>query len=343
MRLLGPRTVRQAARSRQTLSPLGDPARNTVYADMWRRSAAAEGATYHDLGAGFGEVRRGQTSTRVCQQVTVLDDAVTLRRALRHHDLHAEMRAVGLTVAEAVPFTPQDLRPALELIARTGPCVIKPAQGTAGGDGVTVGVGQRQLPLAAAAAARFSGGLIAERQVPGYLFRVLLLDGELVDVIRDDVPHVVGDGRSTIMELMSAENSRREAAFGGLGLSYWELDLDTALTLVRSGRNGADVLDPGVEIPVKSVTNDRRVEDSQTYRQPLHPRVLEEARAAAALVGLRLAGVDIVAPSVDGPLEETGGAVLEVNGAPGIHRHYQVREPADATDVGAAVLRRLLG
>lgn len=342
MRMLGVNTTRQSARSRRALAPLGDSARSAVYRDLWRASAAALGGDYCELGAGYGEIRLGRVSTRVFHQVTVLDDAVTLRRALRHHDAQEEMRARGLSVAEAVAFTPQDPGPALDLIARTGPCVVKPAHGTAGGDGVTVGVGSDDLPLALLAAGRFSGGMIAERRLVGYLFRVLLLDQEVVDVIRDDVPHVVGDGESTIAGLMAAENARREAAFGRLGLSYWELDLDTALTLRRNGRRADDVVAPGLAVPVKSVTNDRRVEDSQTYRHKLHPSVLDEARVAADIVGLRLAGVDLVAPRVDRPFAETGGALLEVNGAPGIHRHYQVSEPAAATDVGAVILRRLL-
>lgn len=208
---------------------------------------------------------------------------------------------------------------------------------------MTVGVGPRELPLALMAAGRFSGGLIAERWVAGYLFRLLLLDGEVVDIIRDDVPHVVGDGSSTIAELMIAENRRREAARGRLGLSYWEFDLDTAITLRREGHHGRDVLSSGVSVPVKSVTNDRRVEDSRTFRKEVHATVLEQAREAAAVVGLRLAGVDVVAPRIDRPLSETGGVLLEVNGAPGIHRHYLVSQPTDATDVGAHILEKLLG
>lgn len=342
-RLLGASVARRGAQARRALAPLGEEARSVVYRDMWRDSAAAVGATYRDLGSGYGELWRGHTSTRVLHQVTALDDAVTLRRALHHHVVQEEMRARGLSVAEAVSFTPQDPSPALDLIARTGPCVVKPARGTAGGDGVTVGVGPRELPLALMAAGRFSGGLIAERWVAGYLFRLLLLDGEVVDIIRDDVPHVVGDGSSTIAELMIAENRRREAARGRLGLSYWEFDLDTAITLRREGHHGRDVLSSGVSVPVKSVTNDRRVEDSRTFRKEVHATVLEQAREAAAVVGLRLAGVDVVAPRIDRPLSETGGVLLEVNGAPGIHRHYLVSQPTDATDVGAHILEKLLG
>ena len=64
--------------------------------------------------------------------------------------------------------------------------------------------------------------------------------------------------------------------------------------------------------------------------------------AAAACVGLRLAGVDLVTPSLEGSLAETGGVVLEVNCTPGLHHHYLVAEPDRATRVAVPILRRLL-
>jgi cyanophycin synthetase len=59
-------------------------------------------------------------------------------------------------------------------------------------------------------------------------------------------------------------------------------------------------------------------------------------------VGLRLAGVDLVAPSLDGSLAETGGVVLEVNCTPGLHHHYLVADPEGATRVAVPILERLL-
>jgi cyanophycin synthetase len=59
-------------------------------------------------------------------------------------------------------------------------------------------------------------------------------------------------------------------------------------------------------------------------------------------VGLRLAGVDVITPDASRPLEEAGGVVAEVNGTPGIHHHYHVADPANATRVAIPILGKVL-
>jgi cyanophycin synthetase len=170
-----------------------------------------------------------------------------------------------------------------------------------------------------------------------------LLDGELLDTVTNLPPRVVGNGHSTVEELVAAENERRLAARGDAGLELLELDLDMALALRAAGHTLATVPAAGEVVPIKSVSNDLRLEDAATYRGAVHPDVVEQARRAASIVGLRLAGVDIMAPSVDRPLAETGGVVLEVNGAPGFHRHYHVADRDGATPVADRLVEHLLG
>jgi hypothetical protein len=341
--LLGGAAVWQDRRATHLLRPLGREARDGVYSRMWRGAAAQVGAQYRDLGRGISELQRDGRRARLFHQLTPLDDAASLRVALDKLTVQDWLHDRGVSVPERVQLSLHDLRPALDLIERSGSCVVKPAEGTAGGDGVTVGVGGvRDLRGACLLASRFGTSFVAERQAPGPLWRLLLLDLELLDVVRDDPPHIVGDGTSRISELMQAENQRRDAARGHVGLEYWRADLDTALTLRRAGARWSDVPARGTKVQVKSVSNDRRVEDSLTYRGVVHPDVVDQARTAAAAVGLRLAGVDVVAPRVDVPLHATGGVVLEVNGGPGIHRHYQVADPASATDVATAIAERSL-
>jgi cyanophycin synthetase len=68
---------------------------------------------------------------------------------------------------------------------------------------------------------------------------------------------------------------------------------------------------------------------------------VEELGRAVAATGLRLAGVDVVTPDVTAPLAQSGGVVLEVNGNPALHQHYQVADPESATRVCVPVLRRV--
>jgi D-alanine-D-alanine ligase-like ATP-grasp enzyme len=341
-RLAGAGALWRSTRARRNGHP-GQEDRNAVYRRIWREAAAALEADFRDLGRGFFEFTRGGHRTQVFQQVTASDDAVTLQRALDKPFAHARLAAAGVTVPEHVEFTFADPQPALDLIRRVDRCVIKPSTGTGGGLGVSVNVADASdLWRACLLAARFNDLLLAERQASGLLHRLLLLDGELLDVVVDRPPHVVGDGRATIEQLIAAENRRRTEARGEAGLELLSIDLDAALTLHRGGWTPRTVPAPGAEVQVRSQTNDHCLEDSFTYRGELHPDVLSKARAAAAQIGLRLAGVDLIAPDVARPLSESGGVVLEVNGAPGIHRHYHVADREHATPVAVPILERML-
>lgn len=341
--LLGTRRTWRLARRARSLGVPGRTARDAVYRRIWADAAAAVGAHHRDLGSGFAELHRSPKTVRVFHQVTPLDDPVALRVALDKPLGHRLLTAQGVPVPEHVGFTFFDERPALDLLARVGRCVVKPAVGTAGGEGVTAGVTTAsELRRARLRAGCFGDDMLAERHVPGLLHRFLLLDGELLDVVVDRPPHVDGDGQSTVEELMAAENARRLAAAGEEGLELLDFDADLAFALRAEGLGLGSVLAAGVHARVKSVTNDRGPKDSATYRGAVHADVLGQVRATAAAVGLRLSGVDIVAPGIDRPLEQTGGVVLEVNGTPGIHRHYQVVDRAHATRVAEPILERAL-
>jgi glutathione synthase/RimK-type ligase-like ATP-grasp enzyme len=70
---------------------------------------------------------------------------------------------------------------------------------------------------------------------------------------------------------------------------------------------------------------------------------VNEARRSVEAIGLRLAGVDVIAESITTSLAASGGVLLEVNGGPGLHHHYLVSDPNGATDVCTPILGRALG
>jgi len=138
--LLGPRRAWRTTRRARSQGVPGPPARDAVYRQIWEAAAAAVGADFRDLGSGFAELQRAGTAVRVFHQVTPLDDPVALRVALDKPLAHRLLAAEGLRVPEYVAFSFSDERPALDLLERVGRCVVKPAVGTAGGEGVTSGV-----------------------------------------------------------------------------------------------------------------------------------------------------------------------------------------------------------
>jgi len=220
--------------------------------------------------------------------------------------------------------------------------MVKP-NGSGGGKGVTGGVERAQdLVRASLTASRLAQRLIIERQAPGYTYRLLLLDGQLLDVVRYLPPRVTGDGSSSIRKLIAAENLRRLRARGYARRQVLKADLDCALTLARSGLSLASVPAEGETVQVKTVTNQNRLEDNETFRGPLADDLVKSATRAAEIVGLRLAGVDMVTPDPSRALADTAGVIIEVNGTPGLDHHYLVADQAGATSVAIPVLRTLL-
>jgi hypothetical protein len=318
--------------------------RNAVYARIWRDAAAAVGAEVQDIGSGFLEVSRGGPAAKVWQQVVPLDDPVTLRLALDKPVVHELLTKAGVPVPEHLEWSFSDPAPALAFMQRVGgPTVVKAASGTGGGEGTTAGVDTpARLMRARLQAGRFGGRLLIERQVPGPVHRLLFLDGELIDVIRHVPPRLTGDGSATVQALLDTENTRRLQAAGAAGLSLLDVGLDTVFTLERQGLRLDSVVPAGATIAIQTVTNDNRIEDTETVAEPLHPELVDAARRAARAVGLRLAGVDVITPDAAQPLERAGGVVGEVNGTPGIHHHYHVADAAKATPVAVPILERVL-
>ncbi len=326
------------------LARLGEHRWDVLYrTTIWGSAAEQLDAEVVDLSRGFLEIRNGSARTRVRQQTTMLDDWVTLQLALDRMLVHRLVSSEGLPVPEHLVFDHGDRSRALRFVLDgEGPCVVKPANDTGGGKGITTGVTRsHDLERAAARASRLSSRLIIERQSPGFMHRLLYLDGELLDVVRCLPPRVTGDGRSTIRELIAAENLRR-LQLPGERTVILKADLDSLLTLEKAGLSLRTVPRDGEAVQVKTVSNQRGVDDTQTVRGPLSEELVAAGAEAARIVGLRLAGIDVVTPDPTRPLQEVGGTIIEVNGTPALHHHYLVANRADATPVAVPILRKLL-
>jgi cyanophycin synthetase len=73
---------------------------------------------------------------------------------------------------------------------------------------------------------------------------------------------------------------------------------------------------------VKRVVNDNIGAENETATDRLCDAVIDAGRTVANLLGLRLVGIDIITTDPSLPLHATGGAVIDVNGAPGFYYHY---------------------
>lgn len=341
LRAAGPSYHLRRIRAQRRLPGLGKSTRNAFYERMWREAAAVAGADARSLAPGLLELRREGVRARVFQQVVGLDDPVTLRLALDKLAVHRLLQAAGVGVPAHVEFSFEQPEPALAFLEREGgPCVIKPAAGTGGGHGTIAGISDAAALMRARIHAAAAGceRLLIEQQASGDVYRLLLLEGELLDVVRSVPARVIGDGRSSVARLIAAECERRVQARGAAGLSRVVVNLDTVLAVERQGFSLRSVLPAGDALAVRTITSDNGASGNETFTGRVAEEVVAQARTAAAAVGLRLAGVDVISSDPTRP----GGVVNEVNGTPGLHHHYLVADPQRATAVAVPILERLL-
>jgi hypothetical protein len=179
--------------------------------------------------------------------------------------VHRRLANARLPVLERATFTADDARPALLFLAEAdGPCVLKPPSAS-GGSGVTCGIrSPKDLRSAARFAGRFAHTFLIERQLEGSVYRVLVLDGAALDVVRREPPGIVGDGTSTIADLMLREDRRRLAAEGAAGLKPLVLDFDCLFTLRAAELGPRSVLERGRRRIVKCSTSQNAAEENAT-------------------------------------------------------------------------------
>lgn len=322
---------------------LGNAPRRSVYGRLWTAAAEEVGATVRPVDPDRFELQADGVTVQVRDHLLEIDDPATLARTRDKPAVSTLLRGHGLPIPRQLTFRLGQLEAAQAFMDGVGgPCVVKPANG-ATGSGVTTGVRTRaQLVRAIVRAAGSGQELVIEPQSDGLVYRLLFLDGVLLDVLERQPPRVTGDGRSTIGQLIDAENAHRIAGGGAAGLSLLKVDLDCIFTLEHAGRTLKTVLPAGLVAAVKTATNQNGPADNRSVMGEVSPAFVEEAREAARLVGLRLAGIDAISTDPTRSLLETGGVIVDVNGTPGLHYHVQIVDPAAARPVAVPIVRALL-
>ena len=313
-----------------------------TYRKIWEGAARAVGADMEELADGFFLLRRGGSETVVYRHLVMLDHPVTMTLALNKSVVHDLLTRGGIPVPEHVELEREGRDAALRFVAGgSHSCVVKPTAGTSGGSGVTCGVrSPDDLWRAWLAAGRWGDRMLVERQVAGEEYRLLFMDGELLDAVRRRPPRVHGDGQKSVMQLIEEENRRRLDEDREVA-KLIRVDLDCELALRESGLNLRSVVPSGVSVVVKHAVGDNAAADNTTVAE-LSPELVDEAARAARICRLRFAGIDLVTLDPSTSLGDSGGAILEVNATPGLHYHYQVSDPHAATPVAAPLLERLL-
>ncbi len=221
------------------------------------------------------------------------------------------------------------------------PVVVKPQDGNQG-RGVTTNLSTEEAVIAAFRAARAeSESVIVEKFAPGDDYRLLVINGKLVAASRRDPAHVIGDGKRTVNELIAIANTdpRRSDGHSNV-LSKIRVDEIAVNTLAFQGMTAESVPAAGQKVLIRRNANLSTGGTATDVTDIVHPEVAARAIDAAKVVGLDIAGIDVIATDITLPLEEQGGVIVEVNAAPGLRMHLA---PSEGTprNVGKAIVDML--
>ena len=174
------------------------------------------------------------------------------------------------------------------------------------------------------------GYVIVESFVTGRDYRCLIVGGKM-QAIAERVPaHVVGDGSHTVTELVEITNADPRRGVGHEKvLTRIKVD-DAAVALVKDQGWEMDDVPPEGQMVKLALTGNMSTGGISVDRTfEAHPDNVEIAEEAARMIGLDVAGIDFICPDIASPVRETGGAICEVNAAPGfrMHTHPTVGEP----------------
>ena len=231
--------------------------------------------------------------------------------------------AAGVPVPNGRPVTSVDEAWAA-MCEIAAPVVVKPVDGNQG-KGVTVNIVKREeLERAYAAAAEISSEVMVERFIPGSDFRFLVVGDRLVAAARREPPQVIGDGVQSVRALVAQVNSDPRRSEGhATSLTKIRFDDIAVACLAAQGLQADSVPAKGARIQLRNNANLSTGGSATDVTDDVHPEMAASAVAAAQMVGLDVCGVDVVCDSVLKPLQEQGGAVIEVNAAPGLRMHLQ--------------------
>lgn len=213
------------------------------------------------------------------------------------------------------------------------PLVVKGSMGK-GGTGVTADIrSEEALEEALGKVPKENYPILIEAFVEGIDHHLFVVGGRMAAAVRRVPAHVIGDGESTIRQLVRADNIKRRSDRYGYWLTPLAIDPDSCECLSEQG------LDPG-SVPEKDrFVRLRHTDDlgaggvCEDISDLVHPDVVDAAERAAVYAGLELAGVDIMTPDIGKPLSETGGTILEVNCIPSLRPYYATLKPCSLAGV----------
>ena len=284
----------------------------------------------------------GAYQQRIQATITSKTGHIAVEISCDKEDTHNLLRDLGLPVPiQRMIYNP---RAAVRSARHIGyPVVLKPLNANHG-RGVSINLTTDEQVESAFEFAREHGtsrAVLVESYVEGFDHRMLVVNNELVAVAKRVPGHVIGDGKSTISELIDKVNEDPRRGIGHEKvLTRLELDRQALEMLGKAGYDKNTVLADGEECQLRKTANLSTGGTAIDLTDVVHPDNREMAVRAIRAVGLDVGGVDFLTVDITESYKEVGGAIVEVNAAPGFRMHVAPSE-GEPRDVAGKVMDML--
>ncbi|MEW6662688.1 MAG: cyanophycin synthetase [Bacillota bacterium] len=203
------------------------------------------------------------------------------------------------------------------------PVVIKPLDGNQG-KGVALNLATpAEVKAAFRLASTFCPQVLVEEYIKGRQYRILVVNDRLVAAAERIPAHVIGNGLNTIKELVEQENQNPlRGEDHEKALTKIKIDAVALLVLAKKNYSPDTVPPPGEVVYLRENANLSTGGTAIDVTELVHPENRMMAVRAARVIGLDVAGIDLVTEDIAKPLSMSAGAIIEVNAAPGIRMHH---------------------
>jgi cyanophycin synthetase len=274
------------------------------------------------------QLGQGVHQQRIRATMTSRTPAIAVDIASNKSLTNQLLSSAGLPVPRSMTVGSGDA--AVEAAKTLGfPVVLKPLDGNHG-RGVSLDLRAEDEVRRAYDLARSEsrdGDVVVETYVAGNDYRVLVIGGKVAAVAERVPAGVVADGKHTVRQLVDIENEDPRRGIGHERVLTKIRVTQSAEELVARQGFGMDEVPPaGTRVQLALTGNMSTGGTAIDRTMEAHPDNLEIAETAARIIGLDVAGIDFIAPDIAEPVREQGGAIVEVNAAPGFRMHTNPTE-----------------
>ncbi len=264
----------------------------------------------------------GKYQKRIQASLTAYSNILGVELACDKESTKLMLAGAGIPVPKgSVVYSLREMEDALDYLGGY-PIVVKPLNGNHG-RGITLEIETwEEAEIAYDKAREVSDGVIVEHFYRGRDHRVLVVNHKVIAVAERVPAHVIGNGKDTIEALVEKENKdpRRGEGHDNI-LTHIQFDKTTEKLLRTQKLTLDSVLEAGEICYLRETANLSTGGVAIDRTDEIHPETIWIAERASRLIGLDVAGIDIVTTDISQPMKVTNSVIVEVNAAPGLRMH----------------------